>query len=91
MSTAYADLVKEYHAADPEQKLRLLRREMQRPIITVQKVAALLQQIDPELCECLPPSIGPAEFDHLVSWLTAASADLQEILDALAPAQPEAH
>jgi hypothetical protein len=89
MPTVYADLAREYHAADPEQRLRLLHREMQRPLITVQKVAALLQQIDPELCQCLPPSISPAEFEHLVQWLSAAGADLQAILDALTPAEIE--
>lgn len=89
MSSRYEDLKREYAGADPEQKLRILRHELLRPILTVDGVAALLRQIDPQLAQKLPADVSPAEFEQLLKWLSEASLDLHQILDALAPERHE--
>ena len=77
------DLQKHYGAASAEQKLAVLRRELLRPILTVQSSANLLNQAGPQITNCLPAEIPPDEFINMVKWLTEASRDLQDILDAL--------
>ena len=82
---ALEQLRQEYAAADPEERLRLLRGELLRPILTVKGVAALLGQLDADLAPHLPAGTSPEEFGHLIHWLADASLDLQQIVDAFAP------
>ncbi len=76
------DLAK-YSGESAEQKLLILRRELLRPILTVQTSARLFQQIGSDLAECLPENINPAELENMINWLGEAAHDLKEILDAL--------
>ncbi len=82
MST-YDELRKHCGETSAEQKLKILRTELIRPIMMVQSAANLLKQIDPEIVKGLPENISPEEFDHVINWLADAGTDLQEILDAL--------
>jgi hypothetical protein len=79
----YDDLHKHYGAASAEQKLVVLRRELLRPIHTVDSSAKLLEQAGEQICNCLPESISPEEFRNTIKWLSEAAKDLREILDAL--------
>jgi hypothetical protein len=81
--SAYEALKQELGAAEPEERLKALRDELRRPIITVQGVAELLRRIDNDLVLCLPPEVSPDEFKRLIQWLSDAGADLRAILDAL--------
>jgi hypothetical protein len=69
--------------AEAERRLRAVQVEMVRPVATVQGVAALLKQIDPEVVKQLPAGIGADEFEQVVSWLEQAGEDLQAVLDTL--------
>jgi hypothetical protein len=77
------ELQKHYGTASAEQKLAVLRRELLRPIVTVQSSANLLNQAGPQITNCLPQEMSPDEFNNMVKWLTDAARDLQDILDAL--------
>ncbi len=77
------ELQKHYGAASAEQKLVVLRRELLRPIVTVQTSVNLFQQVGDQITDCLPENFGPDEFKNTVKWLADAARDLQEILDAL--------
>jgi methyl-accepting chemotaxis protein len=77
------ELQKHYGAASAEQKLAVLRRELTRPILTVQSSANLLNQAGPQITNCLPVEMSPDEFNNMVKWLNDAARDLQDILDAL--------
>jgi hypothetical protein len=79
----YDELRKHCGETSAEQKLRILRRELLRPILTVQTASALLKQIDAEVVKGLPENISPDEFDRVINWLAEAGGDLKEILDAL--------
>lgn len=79
----YEELRKHCGETSAEQKLRILRRELLRPILTVQTASALLRQIDAEVVKGLPENISPEEFDRVINWLAEAGNDLKEILDAL--------
>lgn len=79
----YDDLRKHYGTASAEQKLLVLRRELLRPIVTVQSSANLLQQAGERISNCLPEEISPDEFRNTVKWLSDAARDLQDVLDAL--------
>ena len=79
----YDELRKHYGAASAEQKLVVLRRELLRPILTVQSSAKLLEDAGEQICNCLPEGINPEEFQNTVKWLTEAAKDLRDILDAL--------
>jgi len=81
--TIFDDLRKRYGAASAEQKLFVLRRELLRPIITVESSAHLLQTESDNICECLPEGVSAEEFKNTVKWLTEAARDLHQILDAL--------
>jgi hypothetical protein len=81
--TIFDDLRKRYGAASAEQKLFALRRELLRPIITVESSAHLLQSASDEICDCLAGEITPDEFRNTVKWLNEAARDLHQILDAL--------
>ena len=81
--TIFDDLRKRYGAASAEQKLYVLRRELLRPIITVESSAHLLQTESDNICECLPEGVSAEEFKNTVKWLTEAARDLHQILDAL--------
>lgn len=83
MPTIFDDLRKRYGAASAEQKLHVLRRELLRPIITVESSAHLLQTESDKICECLPEEVSADEFKNTVKWLTEAARDLHQILDAL--------
>ncbi len=83
MSTIFEDLRKNYGAASAEQKLHILRRELLRPIVTVDSSAQLLQNASDSICECLSEDISADEFRNTVKWLTEAARDLHQILDAL--------
>ena len=83
MPTIFDDLRKRYGAASAEQKLLVLRRELLRPIITVESSAHILQTESDKICECLPEEISANEFRNTVKWLTEAARDLHQILDAL--------
>ncbi len=79
----YDDLRKHYGTASAEQKLDVLRRELLRPIITVQTSAKLLQEIDASTWDCLPETISREALENTITWLADAARDLQQILDAL--------
>ena len=79
----YDELKKHYGAASAEQKLVVLRRELLRPIVTVQTSANLLQETGAQISSCLPEDISPEEFKNTIKWLVDAAVDLQQILDAL--------
>ena len=79
----YDDLRKHYGMASAEQKLLVLRRELLRPIVTVQTSANLLLEAGDKICDCLPEEVSPDEFKNTVKWLSEAARDLQDILDAL--------
>lgn len=83
MTTIFDDLRKRYGAANAEQKLLVLRRELLRPIITVESSAHLLQAAGDQIYNCLPDEISPEEFKNTVKWLAEAARDLHQILDAL--------
>ena len=83
MTTIFDELRKQYGTASAEQKLHVLRRELLRPIITVESSAHLLQTESDNICECLPEEISADEFKNTVKWLTEAARDLHQILDAL--------
>jgi hypothetical protein len=79
----FDDLRKRYGAASAEQKLFVLRRELLRPIITVESSASLLQTASDKICDCLPEEVSAEEFKNTVTWLGEAARDLHQILDAL--------
>jgi len=83
MTTIFDDLHKRYGAASAEQKLVVLRRELLRPIITVETSAHLLQTVGDQICNCLPDEISPEEFKNTITWLNEAARDLHQVLDAL--------
>jgi len=83
MSTLFEDLRRNYGSAAAEQKLYVLRRELLRPIITVETSAHLLQTASDGICDCLPEDISADEFRNTVKWLAEAAHDLHQILDAL--------
>ena len=83
MTTIFNELRKQYGTASAEQKLHVLRRELLRPIITVESSAHLLQTESDNICECLPEEVSADEFRNTVKWLTEAARDLHQILDAL--------
>jgi len=86
----YETLKHEYAHTEPEDRLRVLKAELQRPLITIQSVAALLKKAESNGLGDLPRHIRPEEFDHLVEWLRQASEDIEEILAALtADMEPE--
>ena len=77
------DELRKHHNAPAEQKIKILRDELLRPILTVETSAQLLKQISSEIAECLPADITAEEFHNTVKWLIEAASDLQQILDAL--------
>jgi hypothetical protein len=81
--TIYDELRKHYGTASAEQKLLILRRELLRPIVTVQSSTRLLQDVGGSVEGCLPQNVAPEEFRNTLAWLGDAARDLQEILDAL--------
>src|SRR5512141_2738730 len=81
--TMFDDLRKRYGAANAEQKLIVLRRELLRPIITVESSAHLLQTASDDICDCLSGEVTADEFRNAVKWLAEAARDLHQILDAL--------
>lgn len=83
MSTILDDLRRQYGSASAEQKLHILRRELLRPIITVESSAQLLQIASDSICDCLPEEVSAEEFRNTVKWLSEAARDLHQILDAL--------
>jgi hypothetical protein len=83
MSTLYDELHKLYRNASAEQKLHILRRELLRPIVTVESSAHLLQTASDKICDCLPEEVSAEEFRNTVNWLSEAARDLHQILDAL--------
>ena len=83
MTTIFDELRKQYGTASAEQKLHILRRELLRPIITVESSAHLLQTASDNICDCLPEEVSADEFKNTVKWLTEAARDLHQILDAL--------
>ena len=82
MST-YETLKHEFAHAHPEDRLRVLKSELQGPILTIQSVAALLKEAEACGLKELPEHVRPEEFDHLVEWLKQACDDIKDILDAL--------
>jgi len=83
MTTIFDELRRHYGAASAEQKLHVLRRELLRPIVTVDTSAQLLQSASDSICECLSEDISADEFRNTVQWLVEAARDLHQILDAL--------
>jgi len=83
MPTIFDDLRGRYGAASAEQKLLVLRRELLRPIVTVESSASLLQSASDKICNCLPEEVSADEFTNTVKWLSEAARDLHQILDAL--------
>ena len=70
MPTIFNELRRNYGAASAEQKLHILRRELLRPIVTVETSAQLLQSASDSICECLSENISADEFRNTVKWLT---------------------
>ena len=83
MTTIFDELRRQYGTASAEQKLHILRRELLRPIITVESSAHLLQTASDSICDCLPEEVSVDEFRNTVKWLSEAARDLHQILDAL--------
>ena len=83
MTTLYEELRRLNRTASPDQKLHILRRELLRPIVTVESSAHLLQTASDSICDCLPEEISADEFKNTVKWLSEAARDLHQILDAL--------
>jgi hypothetical protein len=79
----YDELHRHYGAASAEQKLVVLRRELLRPILTVQSSVKLLEQAGTQISNCLPEEISPEELQNTIKWLGEAAEDLKGILDAL--------
>jgi hypothetical protein len=79
----YDELRKHYGVASAEQKLKILREELLRPILTVQTSAHLLKEVAPQISPCLPPEVDAEELKATLKWLGEAAEDLQQILDAL--------
>lgn len=77
------DELRKHNKAPAEQKLKILREELLRPILTVETSAQLLKQVAPEISGCLPADIPPEELQNTIKWLVEAASDLQQILDAL--------
>jgi hypothetical protein len=75
--------LRKHHAAPAEQKLKILREELLRPILTVETSSELLRQIAPDIAGCLPDDVSAEELQNTVKWLAEAARDLQQILDAL--------
>ncbi len=72
-----------YCAEPAEQKLHILRKELMRPILTVQASAKLFNQYREGLTEVLPETMNAAELNNMLDWLIEAAADLEEILTVL--------
>ena len=89
MSTIHEAL--QIHHGEPcaEQRLKTLRAELTRPVVTVKSAVALLKQIDAEVVHGLPETVSREEFEHVITWLGEAGTDLEEILSALAEECPE--
>ena len=83
MTTIFDELRRNHGAASAEQKLHILRRELLRPILTVESSAQLLNSASEKICDCLPEEISADEFRNTVNWLAEAAYDLHQILDAL--------
>ncbi len=77
------DELRKHHNAPAEQKLKILREELLRPILTVETAAHLLKQVAPDISPCLPPSVNAEELRNTLKWLEEAAIDLHQILDAL--------
>jgi hypothetical protein len=93
MSTTIAAELHEHQGEScAEQRLKVLRAELVRPIITVQSAVSPLKQIDPQVVKGLPENISRVEFENVINWLAEAGADLDEILQALTKdcSEPEA-
>ena len=89
MSTICEELHEHRGESSAEQKLKVLRTGLVRPVLTVRSAVSLLTQIDSEVAQCLPESVSPDEFANVVRWLSQAASDLTDILDALAADSPE--
>jgi len=75
--------LQQYCGENADQKLLILRRELLRPIVTVQTSAHLFQQVGPDLSKGLPDAKDREEFLNTIKWLSEAARDLEEVLDAL--------
>ena len=83
MST-FTNRYREATIAAAERRLRDAQLELVQPVVTVQGVATLLRQINPDVTRQLPDCVSADEFEHLVLWLEQAGEELQGVLDALA-------
>jgi hypothetical protein len=75
--------LQKYCGETAEQKLLIVRRELVRPVVTVQTAAHLFQQVGPELSKHLPDAQEREEFLNTVKWLAEAARDLEEIVNAM--------
>jgi hypothetical protein len=75
--------LRKHCGAPADQKIKILRQELLRPIVTVRTSAELLEQIEPGLLTGLPADISPEELKNTIQWLSDAAKDLQQIMDAL--------
>jgi hypothetical protein len=74
----------EQHCGEPaDQRMLILRRELLRPIVTVQTAVHLFQQVGPDLARGRPDQTDSQEFLNTIKWLSEPARDLEEILDAL--------
>jgi hypothetical protein len=90
MSTIHEALKLQHGEPCAEQRLKVLRAELRRPVVTVKSAVSLLKQIDADVAQSLPASVSREEFEHVITWLGEAGADLEEILNVLAEECPEA-
>jgi hypothetical protein len=75
--------LRKYCGESAEQKLLILRKELMRPILTVQASAKLFEQYRGGLTEVLPENIKPEDLNNMIDWLSEAAVDLEEVLDIL--------
>jgi len=75
--------LRKYCGEPPEQKLLILRKELMRPILTVQASAKLFSQYREGLTEVLPDTIKPEDLNNMIDWLSEAAFDLEDVLNIL--------
>lgn len=89
MSTIHEALKLQHGEPCAEQRLKALRVELRRPVVTVKSAVSLLKQIDADVAQSLPASVSREEFEHVITWLDEAGTDLEEIVNVLAEECPE--
>ncbi len=66
----------------PDEKLKMLRRELREPLVLIQSAVSSLEGIDPMALKGLPADMDAKRFGGTIKMLGRASQELDEILDA---------